>query len=130
LELLLREGRLLAAARSPAVIRVDLDPVGAPSSLLAHRADHFRDTARLLGALRRAAHIRPQAPGGRAVGAGGDDGASHDEETRTLDEAVLDRALQRHVGEVGALGAEIAQRRETGDRKSTRLNSSHRTISY
>src|SRR5205823_14987984 len=93
LDLLLREGRLPAAARSPAVIRVDLDPVGAPSSLLALRADHFRDTARLLGALRRAAHIRPQAPGGRAVGAGGDDGASHDEETRTLEEAVLERAL-------------------------------------
>src|ERR1700733_2802436 len=94
-QLLLGEGRLLAAIRAPAVVRIEFDPVRAAAGLLAHRTYHLGYPARFLRPLRRAARVRAQPPRRRTVAAGGHDGARGDEQARTRDHALLDRAFQR-----------------------------------
>ena len=110
-----------AAVRAPAVVRVELDPVRPAAGLLAHRAHHLGHAARFLRPLRRTARVRAQTARRRAVAAGGHDGARGDEQARTRDHALLDRALQRHVGVLRAFGSQVAQAGEPGEQRRTCL---------
>src|SRR5215831_425360 len=120
-QLLFREGRLLRSIRTPAIVGIDLDPVGTAPRLLAHGADDLADAARLLGTLRRAAHIGTQATRCGPVRPRSDDRARRDEQARPLDEALLDRALERQVSVLRTFGAEIAERGEPGEERRPRL---------
>src|ERR1700688_441081 len=107
LELLLAEGRLRASIRPPAIVRIHLDPIGAAPRLLARSADDVGHTTRLLRALGRTADVRPQATRRRTVRAGGNNRSGRNEQTRTGNEAILNRALQPHVGEIRSLGSQV-----------------------
>src|SRR5215831_6684618 len=91
-ELVLVEGGDALAARSPPVVGVDLDPVGAASGLLAHRFEHLWDAAHRLRPLRQI-EVRAKAARPGAVARGRDDGAGRDLEPRPRDEAAVDGAL-------------------------------------
>src|SRR6478736_392747 len=54
--LLCRAGHRFAV-RTPAIVRVDLDPVGAVLDLIAHHAREALDAVRFFGALRDAVHV-------------------------------------------------------------------------
>src|SRR6185369_5352386 len=107
----------------PAIVAVDLDPVGAVADLVAHHARALLDPARLLRPLRRIERVA-RAP--RTVAAGGDDGARGGDDARPRHHALLDRLLELHVAGAGALGAEVARggdtRRERGARVGHRLD--------
>ena len=100
--------------RPPAVVGVDLHPVGAVADLVAHDP-HERAVVGLFGALR---HAPVERVASGAVTAGGDDGACGDQQPRAGHDALLDRLLQLDVGVAGALGAQVAQRREAGQQRS------------
>jgi hypothetical protein len=90
------------------------------AGLLADRADrlvHAADFLRAAGQVR----VRPEPARGRAVAAGGDDGARRDEHPRPRDQSVVDRLLHRHVVVAGALGAEVAERGEAGHQRVARV---------
>ena len=81
LQFVFREGRNRCPARPRAVIGIELDPIGAVTGLMAHRAHDLVDAACFLGALRQAA-IGAEVGARRTVGTGRYDGARRDEQTR------------------------------------------------
>ena len=107
-------GRVAGAA---AVVGVDLDPVGARGDLVAHGDAHAVHPVGLLGAL---GHVPARVEARRAVAARGDDGARRGQHARSLDQAQIDRVAQGDVGEAGALGAEVTDRREAGFERRAR----------
>ena len=104
------------AAGAPAVVRIDLDPVGAIPDLLAHHARERLDAGGLFGALRDAS-ARIEAP--RPVAPGGDDGPGHDDPPRSGDDALIDGLLEPDIGGRRALGAEIADGGEAREERVT-----------
>ena len=88
--LLLREGGR-RDARPAAVVGVDLDPVGTGGDLLAHGLAHLDRPVDHLRPLR---DLPARIEAGRAVGAGGDQGAGGGEDARSRDHALRDRVPQ------------------------------------
>src|SRR3569833_2169156 len=97
LQLLFAEGWLGAATRAPAVVRINLDPVGSPPRLLAGDTDHIRDTTGFLGPLRRATNIGPQTARRGTIRPGCHDGPGCHKQPRAGNEPVSDRVLQGNV---------------------------------
>src|ERR1017187_8853873 len=93
---------------APAIVAVQLDPIGAMPDLVAHHTDQAVDAVGLLGALRHAPFQRESF--GR-VTARRHDGARGGENSRTRDDALIHRLLEFHIGVTRALGAQIADRR-------------------
>ena len=110
-----RRTALLAGA--PAVVGVELHPVGAGGDLPTDGRDHLLRARHLLGALRdRDARFEPLG----AVGAERDDRARRDAEPRALDDALVDRRLQPDVGIARPLGAQVALAGEPGEKRRAR----------
>src|SRR5664279_231218 len=114
IDFLLRERRTRLATGPPAIVAVDLDPVGALSDLAAHRMDDPINTIRLLGALR---NIPARVEALRAVRARRDDRARHDEHARAGNYSLLDGLLEPDVGVARALGTQIANGGEAGEQR-------------
>ena len=106
-----RKGGTRAGAGAPAIVAVELDPIGAVADLVAHHARQAVDAVGLFGALRHAPFEREAL--GR-VTAGGHDGARGGEHARTGNDALIDRLLEFDIGVAGALGAQIADGGEAG----------------
>ena len=104
-----RKGGARAGTGAPAIVAVELDPIGAVADLVAHHAGQAVDAVGLFGALRHAPFERESF--GR-VAAGGHDGARRGEDPRTGDDALVDGLLEFDIGVGGALGAQIADRGE------------------
>ena len=100
-----RKGGARAGAGAPAVVAVELDPIGAVADLVADDAGQAVDAVGLFGALRDAPF---EGESFGRVTAGGDDGAGGGEDSRAGDDALVDGLLEFDVGVGGALGAEIA----------------------
>ena len=111
LHFLEREGGMRAGPGAPAVVAVELDPIGAVADLVADHADERVDAVGLLGALGHAEFEREAL--GR-VAAGGDDGARGGEHARAGNDALIDGLLELDIGVAGALGAEVAHGGEAG----------------
>src|SRR5262249_60837040 len=96
--------------RSPAVIGIDLDPVGAPADLIANDARQAVDSIGFLGALR-------NAPLGsitlRGIATRCHDRARDGEHARTGDDALSDGVPHATIGISRALRPEIANGCET-----------------
>ncbi len=110
-----RKGGMRAGQRAPAVIAVELDPVGAVADLVAHYAGQAVDAVGLFRALRHAPFER-EALG--SVAAGGDDGARGGEHARAGNDALLDRLLQFDIGVARAFGAQVADGGEAGHQRA------------
>ena len=104
-----RERLMGAGERPPAIVGVELDPVGAFPDLAADDACHRVDAVGLFGALRDVPFGRIAL---RAVAPGGDDGAGRHQHARTGNDALIDRLLQADIGVPGAFRAQIANGRE------------------
>ena len=116
LQLLEGEGGLHLSTGTPAVVGVDLDPVGTASDLVSHDA-HERGVVRFLGALQ---HLDLGSQT-RRVAPRGDDGARDDDHARPRDDPLRDGAFEPHVGVARALGAEIALGGEAGAERLARV---------
>ena len=111
LELVLRERRPELAAGAPAVVGVDLDPVGPTADLPPHHPDDRLLAVGLLRALRRIERIvASRGP----VAASGDNRAGDGEQPRARHDALLDGTPKLHVIVQRALGAEVALGRDAG----------------
>ena len=115
-QLLLGEGGLPRAARTPAVVAVDLDPVGAAAHLVAHHARQLVHAARFLGAVREV-EFRGAA---RRVAAARHDGARGGDDARSGDDALVHRVPQADVGVARALRAEVAHGCDAGEQRGPR----------
>ena len=100
-----RKGGARAGAGAPAIVAVELDPIGAMADLVADDAGQAVDAVGLFGALRDAPFERESF--GR-VAAGGDDGAGGGEDPRAGDDALIDGLLEFDIGVGRAFGAEVA----------------------
>jgi hypothetical protein len=98
--------------RTPAIIAVQLDPIGAVPDLVANHADQAIHAIGLFGALRDAPLERKTL--GR-VTTGGDDGAGGSENSRPGNDALVDGLLEFHIRVTGAFGSEIAHGSESGE---------------
>src|SRR5262249_16248345 len=116
--LLLAEGGHGLAVRAPAVVAIQLDPVGAVADLVAHHARALLDAGGLLRAL---GGVEGVARAARAVAAGGDDGARRGDDARARHDALLDRVLELHVAGERALGAEVARGGDAGLERGARV---------
>ncbi len=88
--------------------------------LVANRAHDFIDAAGLFGALWETAIGTETAPR-RPIRTGRDDGRPRHEEPRPRRQPLRDGALERHIGIARALGAQIAQRGESGGQRVARM---------
>ena len=113
-----REGGAGTGAGAPAIVAVELDPIGAVTDLVAHDAGQAVDAVGLFGALR---HAPLEGEALRGVAAGGDDGAGGGEHSRTGDDALIDGLLEFDIGVGGAFGAEIADGGEAGHQRGAQV---------
>ncbi len=118
LHLLQREGGVRARKRAPAVVAVELDPIGAVADLVAHHAREAIDAVGFFGALRDAPFERESLGG---VAAGGDDGARRGEHARTRNDALVHGLLELDIGVAGALGAQVAHGGEAGHERGAQV---------
>ena len=107
-----------ARKRAPAVVAVELDPIGAVADLIAHHADQRVDAVGFLGALRDAPFERESLGG---VSSGGDDGAGGGEQAGTGNDALIDGLFELHIGVAGALGAQVAHGGEAGHERGAQV---------
>src|SRR5436190_4745194 len=89
------------------IVGIEFDQVGPARDLVANRTDSFFDTGDFLRALRNG-QARFKALW--AVSASSDDGLCSDQQARPRHNALVNRALQSGIGEVGTLGSEIPLR--------------------
>ena len=115
----LRKARSRRAVRPPAVVGVDLDPVGAAPDLVAHDTRQLLRASSLLGALRHI-HFRRKTTG--SVHAAHHDRARGDHHPRPFDDALLHRLPEPHIGIASALGAEVTQRGEAGAQRALHVH--------
>src|SRR4051794_26874291 len=99
------------ALRSPTVVAVKFDPVGAATDLIAHNSCQAVDTIRLLGAL---GHAPLRCEALRSVASSGHNGAGRREDARTGNDSLGNGLFEFHVGVASAFGTEFANRREAG----------------
>jgi len=117
--LILREGRHQRTV-GPAIVGIHLDPVGTGGNLLARNAAYLIDAAGFLRPLRNCGRFG-KSPSRRAISAGGDNGPGGDQQARADDRAVVDGALERDIGVIGALGTEVAQSGKAGRQRGRRM---------
>ncbi len=119
-QLLRREGRPRFAARPPPVVGVHLDPVRPAPDLV---AGHPGDPLEPVGLLR--TEERRRGLGGkppRGIAPRGHDGPRGDHQPGPRDDPLLDGPLEPHVRVSGALGAQVAEGRETRAQRPLRMD--------
>src|SRR6267142_536841 len=102
-----RERRSALPSRTPAIVRIDLDPVRTSSDLIAHNANEVF-AIRFFGPLRHTPLGRITL---RAVASCRHYRPRHNKHSRTWNDGLVDRLLQPHIRIPRALGSEIANRR-------------------
>src|SRR2546426_4033936 len=103
-----RERGLSFAVWAPAIIGVDLDPVGAFSNLVADDTNEAIDAIGLLGAL---GHSPLRHVTLRSVTAGRDNGAGHYEHARAGDDALRHSISQADISITGSFRAKVTNGR-------------------
>src|SRR6185295_371004 len=103
---------------APAIVGVDLDPVGAVSDLIAHHARETIDAVSFFRTLRHAPLRRITL---WSITARRDDRARDDEHSRAGNDPLFDCLFQTNVRVARAFGAEIANRGEAGHERVTQV---------
>jgi hypothetical protein len=110
LEFVEREG-WRGARSAPAIVGVDLDPIGAATDLIAHDTRQTINTVSFFCALRHGPFRRVTF---WSITTGGHDRARRDEHSWTRNDALFNCLLETDVGVARAFRSEIANGSETG----------------
>ncbi len=111
LQLIQRESGTSLAVRSPAVVGVNLNYIGAAADLLSNGPCESVDAIRFLSTLRNV-EIRCE-PLGR-IAPGGNESTGGDQHSWPGDNPLRNCLLDAHIRVSGPFGAEVAYRREAG----------------
>ena len=121
LQLFNAERRHLLAARAATIVRIDLYPIRPRARLFAHRLENLRDSTCFLRAFRKNDIFGPAARA-RIVTSRRHNGFSDNEQSRSGDHSLFNRAFDGQIREAGAFGPQIAQEREA---RQQRVSSIH-----
>ena len=107
----LRECRARRSAGAPPIVRVDLDPIGAATDLIAHHTRQFFGAGGFLRPLR---HVDFRREPTRSVCATHHNRARRNDQARPFDHAQLHRTLEPDVSVGRSFGTKVAQGCKTG----------------